>query len=455
MIIGFMIILMVLLLRKSIVPVNVICAVIVCGFIELFLSSFQAFSFLEEDLYYGKGGYVEQECDLLKTADLAYGERITSATPTPNIGMITGQNSDSVFMSAINTANKKLHEKLGMASNSNVEFDIRGASPLVNLIYNIRYGHGESEMIFSDVVPEGESEFYGLYKIKRLAGLGYMVKDSIKDWDIEDKNCFQVQNDFVKQAVGGQDVFTPAKVSVNCNDYLGNEYSPNEELSAAGLYEYTIDQPLKTEYDARRFEISIEEDMDLYMYYYSPNYLNIYVFIDDELKHADSRSFMQSTYHIGEMKKGQKVVVCTIVTSKTAYSGDNYIMDFMFGKFDENVYAGIYDELSRNVYNIEEETSEYIKGSIQVDDPGIMMTSIPADNNFDVFVDGEKKEYDVIGGALIGVPLGSGDHTVEFKYDEEGGSNIGTIVKYLAFAIYIILFAAGTVSRKKTIKTDI
>lgn len=452
MIIVFMVIMLVLLKKKSILARNTVRVIVICGIAEALLSSFQAFSYFEEELYYGAGGYIEQECEMLKKANLAIGERIVSASPTPNIGLITGQNSDAVFMSSINTANKYLHEKLGMASNSSVEFVSRGASPLVNLIYNLRYGHGESEMLFSDAKLIDKSEYYGLYRMERLAGLGYMVNDSITEWNIENKNCFQVQNDFVKEAVGGENIFSPVNPDITCTDFVGISYDCNRELLESGIYEYTIDKPLKTEYDARSFEFKVEEDMDLYMYFYSPNYMNVYIFIDGDLKHGDLRSFKQSTYHIGNVKKDQTILVCTGVTPKTADSADSYKIDLMFGKFDENAYALSYEKLSGNIYNIEEETSEYIKGSIHADESGIMMTSVPADDNFNVFVDGEKKEYDVIGGALIGVPLDSGDHTVEFKYGGEGGSNIGSIVKYMAYIIYIMLFAISILKQRKNDK---
>lgn len=449
MIIAFMAIIMVLLIRKSILIKNALYIIIICGFAELILSSFQAFSYYEEGLYYGKGGYIDQECELLSHAEPNPGERVAAASPTPNIGMITGQDSDSVFMSSINTANKYLHERLGMASNSSVEFDLRGASPLINLIYNIRYGHGESEMVFSDAVLENKSEFYGLYRMERLAGLGYMVDETIRDWNIEDNNCFQVQNDFVKKAVGGDVIFSPVNPDITCSDFAGNTYSYNEELIPNGLYEYVIENPIGNEYDARSFEINIDEDMDLYMFYWSPNYLNIYIFIDGDLKHADVRSFAQSTYHIGNVKKGQRVVVCTGVTGKTAYSDDSYRMDFMFGKFNESAYSDSYAALSKNVYNIEEKSSVYIKGNIHADESGIMMTSVPADDNFNVYVDGEKKEYEVIGGALIGVPLENGDHTVEFKYGEAGGTDIGTIVKWIVYAVYFVLCAYSIINENR------
>ncbi|MCR5702219.1 MAG: YfhO family protein [Lachnospiraceae bacterium] len=448
-IICFVIIVLVLFIRKSVDYKQLVYVLAVLGLAEVVISSYSSFSYYDGALCYGKNGLVNQACELLDDAELNEGERIVSLTPSPNIGMITNQNADGGFLSSINPGNRALHEKLGMSTNSNVEFGVRGASPLCNLIFNIRYVHGESEMICSDSEVVANDEYLQLYRTNRLAGLGYMVSDSIRDWDSEGKNCFQYQNDFVKKAVGGDDVFTAADGTVKFSDLYGNESKPDEEALKYGLYQYSVEEYTYDEGDARELDFTAEKDMDLYMFFHSNQNLSNYIYVDGEQKHVDARQFRQSTYHIGKVKKGQTVSIISAPSEKTVY-GNDYTMRYLFADFDEAAYAKAYEKLSKNVYVIEKEEANYIKGTIEADESGIMMTSIPS--GFGVYVDGQKVERELIGDTFIGVPLSKGTHEVEFRYTFASRKK-GIIISAICIAVFLLICAMDVFKKYGTKKS--
>ena len=102
-------------------------------------------------------------------------------------------------------------------------------------------------------------------------------------------------------------------------------------------------------------------------------------------------------------------------------------------------------KVSKNIYNIDIEESDYIKGTIHADNNGIMMTSIPA-SGFEVYVDSEKTDYKVIAGALMGVPLDKGDHVIEFRYNRSYRSEVMSL---LIFMIYIAICIYDHIRNKK------
>lgn len=436
--IVFYIILMVLYCRKSITYSNMLLVIAICGILELTANAGSSFKMYDAELYFGENGFMDAGCDLVEKAELAAGERIVTSNPTSDLGLMSSQNSDAGFMSSINVDNKTLHEKLGMGSNSRVEFLSRGASPLVNLIFNVRYGLGESEMLFSDAELVTKDYFLQLYRLKRLAGLGYMVDDTITEWSYEDKNCFQFQNDFVEKAVGGEDIFyTVDTEDISCQNIFGKIYDRDEHYIDSGVYAYNIENQYGNEFDSLQIDFTAKEDMDLYMYFWSENNYNLKIFIDEQVKHEDIRPFLQSTYHIGEVKKGQKIAICAVPAQNFSV-GDITTLMFTFGKFDEEAYAEAYEKLSKNVYDIEVEEADYIKGSIQADKDGIMMTSIQAVDGFTVYVDGKETEYEVIGGAMIGVWLKAGMHTVEFRYQTPYRA-LGIGISGCAFLVFLLI----------------
>lgn len=449
---AFYTLLMILYCRKSITYKNMLLVIAICGTLELTVNLAFSFRMYDAPLYFGENGFMDTACEMIEQADMEAGERIVTSNPTSNLGLMMAQNSDAGFMSSINTDNKTLHERLGMGSNSQVEFLSRGASPLVNLIFNTRYGLGESEMLFSDTELIDHDEFLQFYRMKRLAGLGYMVNSTIADWNDEDKNCFQFQNDFVNKAVGGEDVFLPVDTKdLGCHNLFGQAYEENEEYIEGGAYLYEIENQYGNEYDSLQLDFTAKEDMDLYMYFWTKDNYDVKIFIDGEVKHEDIRPFLHSTYHIGDVREGQSVVVC-LVPAQNFDIGKQSSFMMIFGQFDEEAYAPSYEKLSKNVYDIEIEESDYIKGTIQTEEDGIMMTSIQAVDGFTVYVDGEETEYEVIGGAMIGVPLQAGGHTVEFRYRTPYLA-LGRGISGSAFAVFLLLCIYD--SRKKKNKTII
>ena len=58
----------------------------------------------------------------------------------------------------------------------------------------------------------------------------------------------------------------------------------------------------------------------------------------------------------------------------------------------------------------------YVKGKVTVAQDGLLYTSIPQDGHWVVYVDGEKAESTLVGGAMVAVSLPEGEHIVEFRY---------------------------------------
>lgn len=426
--------------RKSINHKAFIIALVITGITELTISSYNTFICYDNDTYYGDGGYIDEACDMLNEADLKLGERVTASVPTTNIGMVAGKNADSGFVSAVNANNHYLHEKLGMAISGNASFSTRGASPLINLLFNIRYGLGESKTLFSDyeVVKEGSS--FDLYRIKGLAGLGYMCKDDLTDWDIESGNCFDVQNDFVKKSTGEGDIFTNVNIDMSCDDSNVNKTYENGKT----IYEFA--GQYGNVYDTKQFDFVVDKDMDLYMYSTRNKQFTYIIAIDDEVIHVDSDVFRTATYHIGNVKKGQKVSV-VVAPYMDLHIGESCKMSFCFAEFNNQQYDKVYDKLSANTLDISEEKDDYIKGSIKVDEAGLMMTSVPAMDKFKIKVDNEEREYSTVGGTFIGVPLEAGEHIIEFIYESK--VNIGfLLLSVCSVLVFVIISVVDMIKGK-------
>ncbi len=373
--------------------------------------------------------------ELKNLCNLENGERIDVVNGLRNDGLLYDYSSNDIFLSYSNENLVGLYAGVGMDYYDEAGYGLIGASPILNVMFNVRYGIGDNSMLFSDVKKENESGDLSLFRTEHLAGLGYMVSESISDWNTNRIDPFAIQNDFIELSTDVKDVFNIEKPEVRCSNADGVIDSVQQyEEAGFYLYEYKNNDFENQEYTL--IEFSVPRDMDLYVVTSNGKKAFLNAYIDDQNVYCDSVAHSQQTLHIGEVKYGQTVKIYAIHQMNP---GEENVMWYQFGSFNERNFQSAYEQLSESVYHIQQMNDTYIKGNINVKERGIMMTSIQAVDGFAVYVDGEKTDYKVIGNTFIGVPLEKGDHTVEFRYItpylKEGiiGSLIGLLLFLFSF----------------------
>ncbi len=376
--------------------------------------------------------------------DLRYGERVSVIQKTNNMGMLTGVPNDDVFVSYGNGNNVLLHQGLGMDFTTNAGYADYGMSPLLNLIFNVRYGISNSEMNYSDATLIGEKGDFGIYELQRLAGLGYMVNDDLLDWNGFYAGPFQSQNDFVKMATGESEIFEIVTPKVSCID-IASEIEPDEDYLADGYYRYNYTAKLPKGYEGVLVSAEIPEDMDLYIVTNHGIAGEMVVNVDGVRRLDGLSPLSQQTIHVGRVKKGQTV---SVVTIHEADMNDNITMWYQYAKFNEENYQKAYDKLSRNVFEIDTMESDYIKGRIKADESGLMMTSVQAMEGFTTYVDGENVEYETVSDTMIALPLAEGEHIIEFCY-ETPYFKVGIICSCLAVFVFVLLCGIEEIQKRR------
>lgn len=344
--------------------------------------------------------------------ELMPGERATFPDSPINLGLALNIPCTNQFVSYNSSKMIELYNKLGMDFSDLSCYVASGTSPVLNLMFNIRYGIGDWVGDFSDVTEVDNNGELKLYHVNRLSGLGYVVDKDVLNWNSDESYNFDLQNDFIKKTTGVDDVFINVMPKEKFTDgFL--VYKHNDISYEKGYYYYDYISKNIAEAEMTEFFFTVDEDMDLYMDAFSQKPMVNAIYIDGELVCSDKNDCFQRYYHIGNVKKGQQISVYSMHSMGV---GEEAALWFRFAKFNEENYAKAYEILSKNVYDIEDMDSDYVSGNVHADEDGIMMTSIPAMNGFTVYVDGKQTEFEKIGDAMIGVPLTAGDHKVEFKY---------------------------------------
>ena len=346
-------------------------------------------------------------------------------------------NGFSIFSSLAYGDTSKLLENLGIAATGN-SYRYYDPTPLLDSMFNIKYIMSKDKEIINqnyDFIEQFDNVY--LYKNRTPLSVGFMVNDSIENWQTEQETPFITQNEFVYNAT-------------NISDELLTEF-PVEHFRADN-----VDIEPKDEAQSYSYTLHDETNLDLiptvYARTYNPKTQRVFLYVES----TNSKRFKytingqtsdreistgRSLIDLGVLQAGDFVDIEFSLDRKgsyeTTYSKTGSFRVYAAG-FDDYTFDKLYEELSDEMLIVSDYDSTSINGTITANKNGIMFTSIPYDKGFSVFVDGEETETIPIGdGGLIGVPVSEGTHQISFKYHVEG-FNIGLILTSISIAGIIV-----------------
>lgn len=180
-----------------------------------------------------------------------------------------------------------------------------------------------------------------------------------------------------------------------------------------------IDENQSDEIATLSFNYTAVSDSMLYCFFDSPEIENIETKISstDETYSYTVEDDLEYIFPVGFAKEGETATVSG--TTKKPLTEGGQLNCFVYQINDDVLQEGLNKLKSNGTYNITERTDTYFKGEIDVASDGYMYTAIPADG-WTAYVDGEKAETTKLCGAVLGVKLENGKHTVELKYSPPG-----------------------------------
>ena len=307
----------------------------------------------------------------------------------------------------------------------------------------------------------------GLYQNPNALSIGYMVSK-----DIERVNAFGNDNPFNSQnillsTIAGQTTFTagggfdqwhtyyhPLTVTepMRFNQCYQDEYGDQMRFREFGWDSSnpTVHQPDPT------VDIFLETETDepLYLFFKSENQSKVNLWLADqwnesevEMLNVDGTNakslgsfFEGDNYHIlyvGQYPAGQKLQLRMTLLTDAANTKEKYtiIKQFFFYHFNSELFE-------QDIKLLQNEESQWkltkfggrtLEGKITAKEGQMMMTSIPAEPGWKVWVDGKlykrnetvdgkqvEVNYTTLFKAMIGVELEPGEHTVKMKYTPPG-----------------------------------
>ncbi len=343
-----------------------------------------------------------------------------------NDPMLFSYNGLSHFCSTEKMFTKNFLGKLGFRNNGNWACYWEGSTFAVDCLLGVKYKLAKSKLdpVYEKLFTEGEIT---AYENPYALPLGFAVADDVLEADMDTHDLFALQNGLFSSMTGGcADLFVRAS---NVTEYVTG-MTAAEEGSAV---RYTRDADAQEAYV--EYTLFAEREEPLYAYFPDAVLRGADIYVNDRRLSEYFTIWRYGIVSLGRFAPGDLVTVRLVPRSDTLqYSAALFCYEDMTATREAVV------SLRRASYQIEEYTNSYFTGTITVSEArSRLLLTIPADDGWSVWVDGQKAEPQTVFGALLSVPLTPGTHTVTLRYMPPGF----TAGACLSGAVVLYLIGAG------------
>ncbi|MCQ2417095.1 MAG: YfhO family protein [Oscillospiraceae bacterium] len=320
------------------------------------------------------------------------------------------------------------------------------------------------EKVYTDhaVSQSEEGMTVDVYQNKNALALGFMAsKDITRINAFGNDNPFNSQNLLLSTA-SGQTTFTEGGGFADWHKYW-KQISVTEPYRLNQVYtdaygSQTNFREIKKEDGSHADDptvdlfITTETDEPLYMFFKTENQSKVNLWLSDQWNEDPNYMLNQDgtaakslgsyfegdnykILYIGQYPAGQQLQLRMTLLTDQAGTKEKYtiIKDFFFSHFDSEMFENDIQILKQNEWQLTTYGGRTLEGKITAGENQIMMTSIPAEPGWKVWVDGKPysinvttdgktttANYNTLFQAMIGVELTPGEHTVKMKYTPPG-----------------------------------
>ncbi len=382
---------------------SIIIAILI--FVELFFNCYNTVcSYTSTKTY---TNYVSDTCSIINKINSSdtYSRIKNDCKPFKNISSLCLYNSIPTVSSTSSDSINRMLSYLGQFSSLNATNDL-GWEPVSASMLNIKYlilpsGDYTSDILSYKNISKNNSNY--VYENNNCLSIAFAVNKNIANIRLADYNTpfdiinelgklYNIDNiyDKLELTTSGGTIYIPANTDI----YL---YCKNELTDCIFNYNNTT----SVVYPTSILDITVLEDL------YNNNYI----------------------YHLPLLsRKGQ-----------ISIDANCNISNILAFKLNTASFANLMELLSQEQLQVHNFDSTNISGTINIEQPKQIFTSIPYSTGWSVLVDGKKIKASKCFDALLSFPVSSGKHNIEFNYMTPGLIT-GCIISLLSLLLLYILY---------------
>ncbi len=319
-----------------------------------------------------------------------------------NDGAWVGYPSASIFSSTANAGMTDFYTAMGMEGSMNA-YATTGMTPFLSAILNIKYILSPGPLTESEgLMLYDQLNGAYLYQNTYTLPVGFMVPSDLNEtWQPANTNPVAAQNAFSMLTAEAGNVLDPVT---------------------------------NVESNGSSFQIWPEEEG------------HIYVMVETSQIEDVNASIGERTLSFSNVDRGYLLDLgwCSpdepiVLTSEQDVS---FVASAYVFRYDNlNTMTQI---LSQQALDVTSYSDTSLTGTIDVQEDGLLFTSIPYDNGWTLTVDGVETEIEIFADALISVPLTAGTHEIHLEYHAPGQS-LGLMVTSGTIILICLMLLAGRI----------
>lgn len=331
----------------------------------------------------------------------------TNTRMTKNDAPLSGFKSATIFSSTVNYGIENFYEEMGM-DYSKVYYCYEGATPLTSALLGVKYFLTDDDVDWADSFHIYDTDVDGLsiYQMKDALSIGYCVPSDLEDtWSYSAGTAIDSQNSLAN-ALG---------ISENLFDQVDAQTIENQTTvmtQTSGTYYVSITGASKTNGDTIDLTVTGSDGTEKRTMTY---------------KNA-RKSFL---LNLGYCDAGDTVTLETETGSMSKVIVNAYVMN-------DKAMEETLDVLGQNQLQVTDYGSDYLNGTVTVDQNMDLVLSIPYDTGWTIKVDGVVQNVDTFANAFPELHLTAGTHEISMTYIPAGKYK-GLALSLIGLAVFCVL----------------
>ncbi len=368
---------------------------------------------------------VEDKIDSIKETDEGFFRVEKTFSRTANDSMQFAYNGLSHFSSTHKTDTKYILRDYGYFATGFADYYGKGSTMAMDSFLGVKY-------LITD--ERGTARPYdslggGIYRNPYALPMAYAVAEDALGATWSEENPFEYQNELFAAAAGVQSIYTP----ITDIEIL---YENATVLMTDEMLRFEREEGAEESFVS--FCFTAPGDELIYGSFYSPVMRNAELLLNGEPLGEAVRYLQGDIFCLGSFEAGEEVTL-SLRLIDDAISISRYLLASESCSGVEAVYAALSPTADESV---ERQSSSRIlwQGSVEAGQGALLLT-VPYEENWKAWVDGEETETVSVLGGLTAVPVAQGEHSVELRYVPRGlGLGIGiSVAAALALALYLLM----------------
>ena len=385
-------------------------------------------------------GYVRNEEQMLLYAkkyqsgkDDFWRTELTSSF-TFDCGQLYGYKGLTYYSSTMNGNTFRLMERLGNRVYARNVSTVYMPTPFQDMMFGVKYHYMQNGKTLTYGNRLEKANNISVYESPYALPIAYAVAPNIKKIEQNHRSGLVLQEYFVGLAANMK-----SKLTTQAN--LVEERLSNGTMENGAFYVWDIESPM-----VYTVELEVNSEGSFFLDFdFTVGEYKLFV---NERSSLSGRCGSEPIVDVGHLSKGDKVTVTVTIRGYGKVVGDVEGYTVNGAVLDE-----AYEKLSSQALQVEYASDTEIRGEITLAEDGVLYASIPAENGWEVYIDGVKTETYDLGLGLLFCDIEAGTHTVEYRYRAPGLA-LGAAISSVAALCTVGLGIFDWIKKKKAVCLD-